>query len=452
MKRKSIFAYFVLLICLALILTSCSGLIDRYIGDNEDFADGGDIGSNSTSGDQSSLSTPTDGENASQPGSAPESGATVPSTPPVVNNTVNNITITGTGGNVAYAAAQGLRSSVIVSCKFTSATTYTLGLPQTYYSYGSGVVYKLDSSGGAFIITNYHVVHDSSSSTYNKISDDITVYLYGMESASYAISATYVGGSANYDVAVLRIDESGVLANAVASGGIAAATVGNSDKVAPGQSTIVIGNPSGSGISVTAGIVSVESEYISMTTADNSGEVSFRVIRTDAPVNSGNSGGGMFNDRGELIGIVNAKIVRSDIENIGYAIPSNVARAIADNIIDYCYLKECESVMRGLLGVTVQSTAFTTSYDEETGLLTRSETVSIVGVTEGGLAYGLLLEGDIVKSITVSDMTVNITRQYHLIDTMLDVRVGDTVNMVVVRDGAELELGVVITEDCLVAY
>ena len=81
-----------------------------------------------------------------------------------------------------------------------------------------------------------------------------------------------------------------------------------------------------------------------MTAADNRTEVSFRVMRVDAPVNSGNSGGGLFDGQGKLIGIVNAKIVDEGVENIGYAIPSNVAVSIANNIIDYCYRTDTERV------------------------------------------------------------------------------------------------------------
>ena len=189
-----------------------------------------------------------------------------------------------------------------------------------------------------------------------------------------------------------------------------------------------------------------------MTTADNSGEVDFRVIRTDAPVNSGNSGGGMFNDRGEMIGIVNAKISNSNIENIGYAIPSNVVRAIADNIIDYCYQKDCESVMRGMLGLTVETASLSTSYDVNSGTIVRSEDVAVASLYDGGLAEKILREGDIIKAIKIGEKSVRITRTYHLIDAMLDVRVGDRVYILIERDGKEMSVETVITKDCLAAY
>ncbi len=376
----------------------------------------------------------------------------------IVNNT---ITITGdNASNITYATAKGLRSAVSIYCTFE--TTSGGSSPwnprpstQTYYTTGSGVIYEIDANGDAFIVTNHHVVYDSSSDTDNGISDKIYIYLYGLESEAYAIPATYIGGSANYDLAVLYVDADEVLKAAYESGAAAAAEIGNSDKTTPGNTTIVIGNPSADeigGISVTSGIVSVDSEYITMTSSTGTGEVQFRVIRTDAPVNSGNSGGGMYNDKGELIGIVNAKISSSDIENIGYALPSNVVRAIADNIIDYCYGKDCESVMRVLLGITIKTGDYDTYYDTETGLFVRTEEITVHEVSADSLGEDILKVGDIVKSITIGERTVQITRQHHLIDAMLDVRAGDTVSLVIVRDGADMTVSTVITEGVLVAY
>ncbi len=376
------------------------------------------------------------------------------------NITNNTITITGSATDVAYAAAKGLRSAVSIYCTFevtSSGSSQWNPRPstQTYYATGSGVIYRLEEDGSAFIVTNHHVVYESSSDTDNHVSDKIYIYLYGMESEDYAISATYVGGSANYDLAVLRVEANEILQKAYATGAAAPVTVSDSDTVVPGQTTIAIGNPSADelgGISVTSGIVSVDSEYITMSATDGSGEVSFRVIRTDAPVNPGNSGGGMFNDKGELIGIVNAKYADSEVANVGYAIPSNIVRAVADNLIDYCYGADCESVMRGLLGITIQTTGYSTAYDAESGLLVRSEEISIYEVTTGGLGEDILKPDDVVKRITIGERTVTVTRQHHLIDAMLDVRVGDTVTLSIVRGGQEMTVSTTITEDCLSAY
>lgn len=375
--------------------------------------------------------------------------------------TENDITIDGSGADACNnAASAGLRSAVSVYCTFEKVVggnspwnpqKYT----QAYYTTGSGVIYRLEEDGGAFIVTNYHVVYDADSATDNGVSDKIYVYLYGLESEEYAIPASFVGGSANYDIAVLRVDENDVLREAFERGSASAAKIGDSDAILPGESTLAIGNPSStglSGISVTRGIVSVDSEYITMTASDNSGDVTFRVIRTDAPVNAGNSGGGLYNANGELIGIVNAKISSTEIESIGYAIPSSVATAIADNIIDYCYGKDCETVMRGILGVTVQTSALSTKYDTDSGTLVKIEEVSVYEVNRGGLAESILKPGDIIRSIKIGNVTKTVTRRHHLIDAMLDVREGDTVEITLVRNGEEITVSTTISADCISAY
>ena len=228
--------------------------------------------------------------------------------------------------------------------------------------------------------------------------------------------------------------------------------VADSDKIVVGDTAIAIGNAQGYGISTSFGIVSVDSEYITMTAADGSTTVSFRVMRTDTAVNSGNSGGGLYDDKGNLIGIVNAKIVDDGVENIGYAIPSNVTVSIAENIIDYCHGTEEDRVQRALLGITVSTSDSKAIYHSETGSFTIEETVSVYEVTEGSLADGILQAEDILVSATVNGNTTEITRQYHIIDMMLDVRVGDIVTLKILRASEENTVSITITEDCLTAY
>ena len=372
------------------------------------------------------------------------------------NGADGSLIITSDGSSIPAASAKGLRSAVNIVCNFQatiqqggwrpgSSSTTT----QDYSSAGSGVIYQMDKSkGDAFVITNYHVVYDASSNTENGISDDISVYLYGSEIEEKAIEATYVGGSLYYDIAVLQIDNSDILKASDAC----EVDVADSDKIVVGDTAIAIGNAQGYGISTSFGIVSVDSEYITMTAADGSTTVSFRVMRTDTAVNSGNSGGGLYNDEGNLIGIVNAKIVDDGVENIGYAIPSNVAVSIAENIIDYCYGTEEERVQRALLGITVSTSDSKAIYHSETGSFTIEETVCVYEVSSGSLADGILQAEDVLVSATVNGNTTEITRQYHIIDMMLDVRVGDTVVLNILRDGEELTVNIQITEDCLMAY
>ena len=368
---------------------------------------------------------------------------------PVINQeiTENNIAISNTGSSLTAATSKGLASSVSVFAHFVGA------YGEISSSAGSGVIASVNADGDAFVVTNYHVVFSSDSVTENGVSENIVLYLYGMEHVDAKIQATYVGGSMNYDLAVLRVEDSEVLAQAYARGVVRAIDVAT-DEVVPGQTVIAIGNPSAEGIAVTSGVVSVDSEYIKMTGADNKTEVEFRVIRTDTPINQGNSGGGLFNDRGQLVGIVNAKIISSDVENIGYAIPASVYSAIVKNIIYYCFGQECESVVRPLLGISLQVFDTWTELNPTTGLIEKHEASRVVLVTEGSLADGKINVGDVVVSITVATKITVVERQYQLIDALINARVGTTVTLRVVRaeTGETENIVFEITEDCLTAF
>lgn len=372
---------------------------------------------------------------------------TVEKTPITYNVNVQN------AHDVSVAANIGLKSIVSVYCIHTITTSSWFGQSQTRQaqSAGSGVIYQLEDNGSAYIITNHHVVYENSSNTANHISNNISVFLYGMEGNNYAIPATYVGGSLNYDIAVLRVENSSILKDAVDAHTVAAVEFADSNDVRPGQLSIAIGNPEAEGISVTCGIVSVDSEYIDMTAVDNRTKISLRVIRTDTAVNSGNSGGGLFDGTGKLIGIVNAKSGEDDVENIAYAIPCNVARAIADNIIFYSPLMNKECVMRVLLNVSVQTIGLSTTIDKE-GFINKIEQVQIASINTGSIVEGKLEVGDIINSITIGDKITQITRQYQFIDALLDARVGNEVSINYTRDGQKGTVSVTITQDCLAEY
>lgn len=368
---------------------------------------------------------------------------------PIVNQeiTENNIAISTTGGDKTAATSKGLASAVSVFAHFVGA------YGEISSSAGSGVIYSVNADGDAFVVTNYHVVFSSESITENGVSENIVLYLYGMEHIDAKIQATYVGGSMNYDLAVLHVEDSEVLAQAYARGVVRGVDI-NTKTVLPGQTVIAIGNPSAEGIAVTSGIVSVDSEYIKMTGADNKTEVEFRVIRTDTPINQGNSGGGLFNDKGQLVGIVNAKIISSDVENIGYAIPSSVCDAIVKNIIYYCFGQECESVVRPLLGISLQVVDTWTELNVSTGLIEKHEKSQVVLVTEGSLADGKVNVGDTVVSIAVGGKTTFVERQFELIDALINARVGTTITLRVVRveTGEAENIVIEITEDCLTSF
>lgn len=421
-------------------------------------AEGGTEGdAGSAGGEEGDTGSDYEGENDGELGNG-SSGDVGGDTIINENITNNNITINGSSSNSAYAAAKGLRSALSIYCKFekTVVSGYSWNQQETletYYTTGSGVIYRLYDDGSAFIITNFHVVYDQDSES--GISEEIFVYLYGMESADYKIPVTYVGGSANYDIAVLRVDANEILLSQKNSGSLVSVELGDSDMITPGAEVLAIGNPSTtavSGISVTRGVVSVDSEYITMTASDNSGEVSFRVMRIDAAVNGGNSGGGLFDDCGRLVGIVNAKVSSTDIEGIGYAIPVSIARAVADNIIDNCYLSENDKVIRVTVGIGIDRGSYSTEFDVETGLIYKCESAVVASVTEGSIAEGKLLVGDAIKSVTVNGKTIEVKRVYMLIDAMLDVRVGDIITFELLRDGIAETVEIEATEGAFAAY
>ena len=198
-------------------------------------------------------------------------------------------------------------------------------------SNGSGVIYKLNKSGGdAYIITNYHVVFNSKFTTSDKISDDIDVFLYGYEDST--IPAIYIGGEQDYDIAILKVSDSDI----IKTSGARAVDVARSKDVAVGSTAIAVGCPGSSNaqhnFSVTKGVISVDREII--TVSENGYTIkALEVMRVDAAINSGNSGGGLFNAKGQLIGIVNAKESSTSIDNMGYAIPIDVVVSVADYAI-----------------------------------------------------------------------------------------------------------------------
>ena len=219
---------------------------------------------------------------------------------------------------------------------------------------GAGVIYQLDKeNGSAYVITNYHVVFDTDT---NKPYKGIYVNTIGDQYIKDAARATVVGGSATFDLAVIYIENSELIKKEE----VRAVSVFDSNELVAGTTAIAIGNPQGDGIAVTQGVVSVDSERIYMdplatenVQLESDGTVEMRVIRIDTPVNPGNSGGGLYNHKGELIGIVNAKIISSEVESVGYAIPSNVAKFVADKLIKNHKSNSLSTMNKCLIGITI---------------------------------------------------------------------------------------------------
>ncbi len=337
--------------------------------------------------------------------------------------------------NYAPGVNEALMSSVMVVSNFERLKEGLFGnSTEEYSSVGAGVIYSLDKEkGNAYVITNYHVLYSSSSlgrETIAHMSDNIDLYLYGGVVKGRAVEASYVGGAMEYDIAVLKVENSTLLKESPAC----AITAADSDAVVLGETVYAVGNPNAEGFSVSSGVVSVDVEYIDVKLADDSGTTSMLEMRTDAPINHGNSGGGLFNREGKLVGIVNARSEKSGVENFGYAIPSNLALAVAQNIIDNSLINKSKGALRAMLGVTVQVVDSQGVYDKELNKAYVMQSVAVQEVSLSGAAQGKLRKGDVLYSIQIGDGKQRIiTRMHMLTNALFDVRKGDVVKVTVAR-------------------
>lgn len=328
-------------------------------------------------------------------------------------------------GMTRKAISRSLLSSVSIRCSVNSSLIAS----------GSGIVYKLDKeTGTAYIITNYHVMYDTESSEIFD-DEDIKVFLYGMESDKYGIPAKYIGGSAVYDVAVIKIEDSDIIKNS----NLMEASIADSDKVAVLDEVVAVGNALSAGMSATRGFVNVESEYISLKVGGITSMT--RVMRIDVAVNKGNSGGGIFNMHGELCGIVNSKKVSEEIDNVAYAIPINLAICVADNIIYYCDGTENIKGQRIVLGMAPAAESSYTVYEEQSGVLLRRDEVVIKTVSAGSLAEASgMMSGDVVTAIVIDGIEYEVTRSYQPSETAIFVRRGSTLQYKIIRLGESLTI------------
>lgn len=350
--------------------------------------------------------------------------------------------------NIQEGTSYGLNSVVSVYCNFTVTTTYRDFWSGKIYtesteanSAGSGVIIADDKEAGeAYIVTNYHVVYYSSADS--PISNDIYIYLYGMEQSKYKIKATYIGGSSNYDIAVLKISSP-----LYTYSGAYKATVADSSTLLVGEQVIAIGNPQAEGISATYGIISVVNDSISMGSTGSSASVKYREIRIDAAVNSGNSGGGLFDVLGNLIGIVNAKSVDTSIEGMCYAIPINLAYAVANKIINTCDGVNTTTIRKNLLGIQIEVNTSKSVYDKIEKTTRIYQEISVNSVTEGGVSSGKLQVGDIIVNVTYDGVTYAINDLYAIEDVLLKTNLNDTIELYIKRGSNYETVQLTLTSD-----
>ena len=359
-----------------------------------------------------------------------------------------------------------LRSSVVVYSEFTvSDTRFGQVSRGIEVSEGSGVIYRIDDDY-TYIITNYHVVYNAAANTDNgdsNIARALHCYLYGSEGGysftkrydaqgypiveygSGALACEYVGGSATADLVLLRVKTEEL--RRINAGAVA---VQFAEDYRVGKTAIVIGNAEGLGTSVTEGIVSVDRENVSLSDVDGVTRT-YQLMRVDAAAYGGNSGGGVFDAEGKLIGILNSG--SREAQNINFAIPVETVAGVTENIYYYATDGDdsTEGVYKVTLGVTVQYDNSRYEYDASTGYGSIRETITVQGVTGGSLADEMGLQsGDVLQSVTIDGKTYSIDRQYDLSDALYRLQPGESCSLTYLRDGKVCESSTVLAEagDC----
>ena len=280
--------------------------------------------------------------------------------------TANNSTIQHTVNETAefnsdgtYKYTRDLVKAVQDSIVYIEVFTDYRGKP-TLAGSASGIIISSDG----YIVTNHHVVKDCTSYTVKVNTTDAK----SGESTSKTYDAKLLGADEDTDLAVLKIE----------ANNLSAAILGDSDKLCLGDDVIAIGNPLGLETSVSKGVVSGLNRQISENAR------SLPSIQTDAAINSGNSGGALFNGYGEVIGVVNEKYVNNYAESLGFAITINEAKTVINDLISKGYVSG-----RAILGISyINVTEYTAAYRGMTAGWQVAEINPDLPVAKSGLVVG----------------------------------------------------------------
>ena len=314
---------------------------------------------------------------------------------------------TGTGLTTEQVADMVSPSVVVITTEQVVYSQWSwYGQNQVESGAGSGVIISSDG----YILTCAHVVDGASSITVTIGDTDYT--------------ATLVGEDTTSDIAVIKID----------ADGLTPATVGDSDSLKVGQSVMAVGNPLGElGGTVTGGMISALNR--SVTIQGSSSVNTMSLIQMDASVSPGNSGGGLFNMNGELVGIVNAKSSSSDAEGLGFAIPINDAIKVAQELLENGYVTG-----RPYLGITYLAV---TDAQTASQLGVNAYGVYVVEVVKGGPAEKAGLQaGDRIVSVDGTE----IASKDDLGTLMQKHAAGDTLSITIAREGQMQTINVTLGE------
>lgn len=313
------------------------------------------------------------------------------------NRTAQEVTVKKVTGQALMSPAEVYASTVnsIVSINCSAVSTNIFGQRVESASSGSGFVITQDG----YIVTNHHVISGASS---------VTVTMY--DGTEYP--ATVVGSDSDYDVAVLKIDATG----------LQPVTLGSSEDVNVGDTVLAIGNPLGElTFSMSQGIVSCCDRAI------NVDGTPFNMIQVDASINPGNSGGPLMNLYGEVVGIVSAKYSSysdTTVEGLGFAIPIGDVQAIITDIMENGQITNKPSF--GITaGTMTQQMAAQYQIDQTSGAF-------VYSVNKGGAGEKAGLKmGDVITKVDSTD----ITSMEDLTAAKKGHKAGDTVTVTYYRDG-----------------
>lgn len=334
--------------------------------------------------------------------------AETPTETPVVSTSSAPISA-DQSGSLSWSEINDIASKQVVGV--TTEVTYTNFFGQTSSSAVSGSGFIITEDG--YILTNYHVIETAYQSNYA-----VTVMTH--DGTRY--DATIVGVEASNDIAVLKIDASG----------LTPATLGNSDSIAVGDEVCAVGNPLGElEFTSTFGRVSALDRLI---TTEEGGSA-INMFQIDAAVNSGNSGGPVYNTRGEVIGIVTAKYSSTGVEGLGFAIPINDAASIANDLITKGYVTG-----KAHMGVRIDQ-RYTSAYSQYYNM---PEGAYVYSVESGSCAETAgLRAGDIITKLGESEVK-SYTDLTHAIKQY---SAGDTAELVIYRAGETLTLSITFDEE-----
>lgn len=306
-----------------------------------------------------------------------------------------------TGSKLTVSQIVDKNADSVVEIVVEATSTDFFGQQQVEEGAGSGVI--VNANG--FIVTNYHVIDGA---------NNVQVTLHNGKS----YSAKIVGGDDANDIAVLKINQKN----------LQAATLGDSSDVAVGDLAVAIGNPLGQlGGTATTGIISALNRRL---TIDNR---TLDLMQTDAAVNPGNSGGGLFNGAGELIGIVDAKTSATGVEGLAFAIPINTVKDEVNDLIKDGKVKGKPSI-----GISI----YDVSEDNAQYYNLDGEGVYIAEVTGDNAKKAGLKKGDKILKFNGSE----IDSSSDLISKVRDCKIGDKVNLQILREGQKITINTKLEE------